>query len=232
MILDEAVAAPTYQPTTGGSTTRSDSLAQRLATLRSATRYNRLPIILLSALRSTAKPPIEGTITLWKPIKQAALYQALRFIYPTDLTPSLPASVDAAASAALERDRRACLTILIAEDNRINQRVALRLLELLGYQADIVSSGKAVIVALQRQRYDVILMDMRMPETDGIATTRQIRQMPQHPDTWIIAMTASTTCQDRQRCFEAGMNDYLIKPINREALAQALQRCPAMQPKI
>ncbi|CAN5806118.1 hypothetical protein BH23CYA1_BH23CYA1_12900 [soil metagenome] len=89
-----------------------------------------------------------------------------------------------------------------------------------------------MLAALQRQRYDVILMDMRMPDTDGITTTRQIRQMDHHQNTWIIAMTASTTRQDRQRCFDAGMNDYLTKPIKREVLAQALQRCPAMQQKI
>ena len=229
IILDEAVAVPAHQPSLYGPIASADSLTQRLSTLRAAAGRNQLPIILLSALRSTANQPTDVTATLWKPIKQAALYQALRSICPTDLTTPSPAPVGLSAS---EGDRRACLTILIAEDNRINQRVALRLLELLGYQADVASSGKAVLAALQRQRYDVILMDMRMPDTDGITTTRQIRQMDQHQNTWIIAMTASTASQDRQRCFDAGMNDYLTKPIKREVLAQALQRCPAMQQKI
>ncbi|WP_121969714.1 CHASE2 domain-containing protein [Leptolyngbya sp. BC1307] len=229
IILDEAVAVPAHQPSLYGPIASADSLTQRLATLHAAAGCNQLPIILLSALRSTASPPAEVTATLWKPIKQAALYQSLRFICPTDLPIPPPAAVGLVAS---EGDRRACLTILIAEDNRINQRVALRLLELLGYQADVACSGKAVLAALQRQRYDVILMDMRMPDTDGTTATRQIRQMDQHQNTWIIAMTASTTRQDRQRCFDAGMNDYLTKPIKREVLAQALQRCPAMQQKI
>ncbi|MGB3767481.1 MAG: CHASE2 domain-containing protein [Phormidesmis sp.] len=117
------------------------------------------------------------------------------------------------------------LRILIAEDNRINQRVALRMLELLGYKASIVTSGTAVLETLKHQPYDVILMDMRMPELNGIETTRLIRQMPQHQNIWIIAMTANTMAQDRERCLNAGMNDYLSKPIDREALNRALENC-------
>ena len=125
--------------------------------------------------------------------------------------------------------RRAALKILIAEDNRINQRVALRLLELLGYQADVVSSGKDVLAALKRQTYDVILMDMRMPELDGLEATRQIRQSHHYEGLWIIAMTANAMEKDRQRCLAAGMDDYLSKPIKREALDIALQNAPVMR---
>lgn len=111
--------------------------------------------------------------------------------------------------------------------------MALRVLELLGYDAAVVGSGVEVISALQQQRYDVILMDMRMPELDGIQTTLKIRQMAQtnskYREIWIIAMTANTMAKDRQRCYDAGMNDYLSKPINRDALARALERCAAMQ---
>ena len=121
------------------------------------------------------------------------------------------------------------LRILIAEDNRINQRVALRMLELLGYEADVVTSGKAVLETLKHQAYDVILMDMRMPELNGIETTRRIRQMPPHQEIWIVAMTANAMAQDRERCLNAGMNDYLSKPINREALNRALERCLAVK---
>ena len=121
------------------------------------------------------------------------------------------------------------LRILIAEDNQINQRVALRLLELLGYKATTVASGKAVLAALDHQPYDVILMDMRMPELNGLETTRRIRQMSQHRNIWIIAMTANAMAQDKAHCLNAGMNDYLSKPINREALNQALEKCLALR---
>ena len=121
------------------------------------------------------------------------------------------------------------LRILIAEDNRINQRVALRMLELLGYEADVVTSGRAVLETLKRKPYDVVLMDMRMPELDGLETTRRIRQNARYRDVWIVAMTANAMNQDRERCLKAGMNDYLSKPINREALSRALERCLAVK---
>ena len=121
------------------------------------------------------------------------------------------------------------LRILIAEDNLTNQRVALRLLELLDYRADVVTSGTAVLEAIARQSYDAILMDMRMPELDGIETTRRIRQMPEHQNIWIIAMTANAMAENKERCLKAGMNDYVSKPINRAALNQALERCLAVK---
>ena len=162
---------------------------------------------------------------MWKPVKQAALYQALRAIKPITFT-AVPGDE---VMQSVSETQRAALKILIAEDNLTNQKVALRLLELLGYQADVVSSGRAVLAALARQRYDVILMDMRMPDMDGIETTRQIRQGKKHADVWIIAMTANSMARDRKLCFSAGMNDYLPKPIKREALAQALQRAAVDQ---
>ena len=121
------------------------------------------------------------------------------------------------------------LRILIAEDNRTNQRVALRMLELLGYEADVASSGTAVLEVLKQRSYDVILMDMRMPELDGLETTRRIRQMPEHRQVWIVAMTANAMGQDRDRCLKAGMNDYISKPIDREALNRSLERCLAVR---
>lgn len=140
-------------------------------------------------------------------------------------------SIESESKLALPLSRlpNAELRILIAEDNRINQRVALRLLELLGYEADVVTTGKAVLKVLKQQQYDVVLMDMRMPELDGIETTRRIRQMPQCQDIWIVAMTANAMTKDRERCLNAGMNDYLSKPINREALNRALERCMAVR---
>ena len=227
IVLDEAIA------------TSFEECTAAINTLRKTARNDRLPVVLLRRLQtvpaqSNHRSSLSDTTVIWKPAKQAALYQALRSIHPPTL--ALPSQVAPAQSAdeslpalmsqTKEETHRACLEILIAEDNRINQKVALRLLELLGYRADVVSSGVEVLQALKQRQYDVILMDMRMPALDGIEATRQIRQLPQHQGTWIIAMTANAMERDRQRCFTAGMDDYLSKPINRKALDQALLRCP------
>jgi signal transduction histidine kinase/CheY-like chemotaxis protein len=241
MIVDEAVIT--------NNNKEADALHRGIATLRQAAHNEHLPIIVLSAINRISLQLPDDTITLWKPVKQAALYQALRSIHPAamisppalaiapadqlqsaarpEAKPNLAASMQSDMQSDLpgSPELQSRLRILIAEDNQVNQRVALRLLELLGYTADIVSSGREALAALERQSYHVILMDMRMPELDGIEATRQIRQMPQHQNVWIIAMTANAMAKDRQRCFEAGMNDYLSKPIKREALAQALARC-------
>ncbi|MEM9089997.1 MAG: CHASE2 domain-containing protein [Cyanobacteria bacterium P01_F01_bin.53] len=202
---------------------------------------------------ATATDSEENVTVLWKPVKQVSLYQALQALCSVGVrtltansttqkksspplsstslatTPTITSSNASQSRSLEEQRRRTALSILIAEDNKINQRVAIRLLEILGYQADIANSGIEVLAALKRQSYDVILMDMRMPELDGIETTRQIRQLPKHAKTWIIAMTANAMAKDRQRCLESGMDDYLSKPVKREALDKALQQCPAME---
>ncbi len=230
LILDEAIL-------TDQIPLISTDFANAINHLRQAADNELLPIILMSALKSTP-PDLSGdTIILWKPVKQIALYQALRSIRPITPLPLASSSSNAAGVFVAANPLRDRLKILIAEDNHINQRVVLRLLEILGYRADVVDSGKAALAALQKKRYDVILMDMWMPELDGIETTRQIRQLPNgsikspftQRDVWIVAMTANAMARDRQRCYAAGMDDYLTKPINRETLHRALQRCPAMQ---
>jgi CheY-like chemotaxis protein/two-component sensor histidine kinase len=115
------------------------------------------------------------------------------------------------------------LRILLAEDNIVNQRVTLRMLSKLGFRADVAANGLEVLEALERQSYDVVLMDVLMPEMDGLETTRAIRQL----DTLgpkIIAMTASALKGDREMCLEAGMDDYIAKPVRIEDLAKALRR--------
>lgn len=123
--------------------------------------------------------------------------------------------------------RRHPLHILLAEDSAVNQKVALRILERLGYRADLAATGVEAVAALQRQPYDVILMDVQMPQMDGLEATRQIRRaQPAAAGPRIIAMTANATQADRQACFEAGMDDYVSKPIRVEELAAALLRVP------
>jgi PAS domain S-box-containing protein len=116
------------------------------------------------------------------------------------------------------------LRILLAEDNPVNQKVALKMLEKLGYKADIANNGLEVLAHLYKNTYDLILMDVQMPEMDGLETTRQIcqRWSPQERP-MIIAMTAGAMYEDRERCLTAGMNDYLSKPIRIEALKEALE---------
>ncbi len=116
------------------------------------------------------------------------------------------------------------LRILLAEDNVVNQKVALRMLERLGYRADVVANGLEVLEALQRQHYDLVFMDVQMPEMDGLQATQVICQTwSKRP--WIIAMTANAMQGDRETCLAAGMNDYISKPIRIEGLAEALLRC-------
>jgi PAS domain S-box-containing protein len=121
--------------------------------------------------------------------------------------------------------QRRPLRILLAEDNVINQKVATRILNQMGYRPDVVNNGVEVIQALERQKYDVILMDIQMPQMDGLEATRQIRKQflgPQRP--WIIAMTANAMDIDQKNCFEAGMDGYLSKPVRIDALEAELIR--------
>ena len=107
----------------------------------------------------------------------------------------------------------------------MNQKVALRLLERLGYRADVASNGLEAIEALERRPYDVVLMDVQMPELDGLDASRRIcERWPAETRPRIIAMTANALPEDREACFAAGMDDYVAKPIRPEELAEALQR--------
>ena len=120
--------------------------------------------------------------------------------------------------------------ILLAEDNPVNQKVALRMLDRMGYTADVANNGIEAIEALEQRKYDIILMDMQMPEMDGLEATRRIvAAYPEGRRPHIIALTANAMQGDRERCIEAGMNDYISKPIRIEDLKQAFERCPASE---
>jgi CheY-like chemotaxis protein len=115
------------------------------------------------------------------------------------------------------------LSILVAEDNLVNQKVARKLFQKLGYTVDIAANGQEVLKYLQQQVYDVIFMDIQMPELDGIETTKEIYQKWGEHRPYIIAMTANAMAGDRENCLAVGMDDYISKPVKIEAIAQAIQ---------
>jgi CheY-like chemotaxis protein len=120
------------------------------------------------------------------------------------------------------------LDILLAEDNVVNQKVALLLLDRLGYRADVAASGQEVVEAVERQHYDVILMDVHMPEMDGIeATQRVFAMLPESEYPYIIAMTAAAMQEDRERCRQAGMHNFISKPFKVDELVRALLQARA-----
>ena len=124
--------------------------------------------------------------------------------------------------------KRHPLRILLAEDNLVNQKLALRLLENMGYRADLASNGLEALESVARQTYDVVLMDVQMPEMDGLEASRQLtRDHPPNKRPKIIAMTANAMQGDREMCLAAGMDDYLAKPIRVDRLVQALMNVPA-----
>jgi CheY-like chemotaxis protein len=115
------------------------------------------------------------------------------------------------------------LRILVAEDNLVNQKVAIRLLERLGYRPNVVSNGLEAVEAVRRQDYDLVLMDIQMPEMDGLEAARCIVSSGRHPH--LIALTANVLNDDREECLEAGMDDFLEKPLDLDTLRRALERC-------
>jgi CheY-like chemotaxis protein len=121
--------------------------------------------------------------------------------------------------------QRVPLHILVAEDHPVNQKLALQLLRKMGYRADIAANGLEVLQALERQPYDIVLMDVQMPEMDGLEATRQICQRwPREKRPRIVAMTANAMQRDREECLAAGMDDYLSKPVQLKDLQAALER--------
>ena len=126
--------------------------------------------------------------------------------------------------------KRLPLRILLAEDNVVNQKVALRMLERMGYRADVVANGLEALEALTRQAYDVILMDVHMPEMGGLEATQHIcQQWPTALQPRIIAITANAMPGDREACLAVGMDDYISKPVQAGALRAALERCDPRQ---
>ena len=171
------------------------------------------------------------TALLTKPIKPAQLQSALLSLI-SGVKPVVEKKVAAVSKLDPALAQRIPLRVLLADDNAINQKVALRLLQQMGYRADIANNGLEVLRALEERPYDIIFMDVQMPEMDGLEASRQIRQRQQEPSPHphfkqaltIIAMTANAMQGDREKCFAAGMDDYVPKPVRPEMLQAAIER--------
>ncbi|MGL6284136.1 MAG: response regulator, partial [Microcoleaceae cyanobacterium] len=166
-----------------------------------------------------------------KPLKQSQFYNTLVQFFNhqnidagEDITASnLGLKYLQDLSSALGNRQQA--RILLAEDNLINQKVAVQFLGKMGYRADVAANGFEVLDALERHPYDVVLMDVQMPQMDGLEATRRICRHYQEKRPYIIAMTANAMQGDREKCLEAGMDDYITKPIRRDELIKALNNC-------
>lgn len=181
-----------------------------------------LPLLLVTSLGRLprAQSASDFSAQLAKPIKASQLFNALVSALAGRIEEARPVEF-----AADDVKAESALRILLAEDNAVNQKVALALLGRLGYRADVAWNGLEALAALERHAYDVVLMDVQMPELDGLDATRQIcaRWSPEARPR-IIAMTANALLEDREECFAAGMDDYVAKPIRPEELARALTR--------
>ena len=188
-----------------------------------------LPLILFTSLgRREARAEEAGFVAyLNKPIKPSQLFDTLVSVL-AEQPVHVPQRTQARSELDPEMARGHPLRILLAEDNVVNQKVATRLLGQLGYRADIAANGLEAVAAVERQPYDVVLMDVQMPELDGFEASREInRRWPRERRPRIVAMTANAMEGDRERCAAAGMDDYVAKPIRVEELVSALQRCKA-----
>lgn len=192
-----------------------------------------LPLVMLTSMGNsehlTQQEQSRFAAFLNKPVKPAQLYATLTHLFQAQPPLELQSSPDPQVS--LESAAKQALRILLAEDHLVNQKLALLMLQRLGYRADVVGNGLEVLEALQRQPYDVVLLDVQMPEMDGLEAASRIHQTyaPQvRPH--LVAMTANAMQGDREKCLNAGMHDYISKPIRLEELAQVLSECRPLQP--
>jgi len=198
--------------------------------LAAAIRHLELSAPLRLILMGNADPEVSNPVSFASELPESCsperLHSALQRLFPGRLKP-LP-RFDSTPPIPVPRQPQ---RVLLAEDNEVNQKVAIRMLDRLGFGVDIVADGKAALQALQRQPYDILLLDVQMPELDGLQTAREIRKewgdRPDRP--WIIALTANAMQGDRQVCLDAGMDDYLSKPVDRDELARAMRRAQRRQ---
>jgi signal transduction histidine kinase/CheY-like chemotaxis protein/predicted nucleic acid-binding protein len=183
---------------------------------------DQLPLIILSSVmeRDLDKKITDVIATLSKPIKVGALYETLRRLFDK----AAPAAVVTPSTSKLPLAEHYPLKLLLAEDNLVNQKLAIQLLKRLGYTADIAENGLQVLEMLRANSYDVVLMDVQMPVLDGLEATHRIRiDLPPDDQPYIVAMTANAMSGDREACLAAGMDGYVSKPVQVGDLETAIK---------
>ncbi|MCP4212150.1 MAG: response regulator [Halieaceae bacterium] len=206
-----------------------------LRQLRNSPCCRTLPVLMASSVppsdwRDAASRKLASDC-LMKPVRQSSLFDALANLLVVGQKPVPENGTERAAGSRLSEQSQRPLRILVAEDSIPNQQVAKALLQRLGHSVDLAANGLEAIVAVRQFSYDLILMDMQMPEMDGLEATRQIRTMnAPAAKVPIVAMTANALPQDQERCMQAGMDDFVTKPVNRAMLVSAIERASALQP--
>jgi CheY-like chemotaxis protein len=186
------------------------------------------PVIVLSSLGQRERDASFVAAFLTKPVKPRALREAVEAAVHGTAAKVAP-TVPRGFATDRELAARHPLRILLAEDNAFNVKLAVRLLERMGYQTDLAENGQQALDAIERTDYDVVLMDVQMPDLDGLEASREIRARWPDRQLHIIAMTANAMEGDREACLAAGMNDYLAKPIRPEELSTALLAAPSRE---
>jgi CheY-like chemotaxis protein len=209
------------------------------AQLRGLQADRPLPIIILSSVSLHGRSAPGVSAMLMKPAKPSSLHDALATAISGEAMgvrvgaergagAAVATNGQAGIAAASAATAGAMIRILLAEDNAVNQKLAIRLLGRMGLEADVVGDGVAALAALDGADYDLVLMDVQMPEMDGLEATRQIRVRWPDRAIRIVGLTANAMAGDRESCLAAGMDDYVSKPIRPEELAAAIARTPAL----
>jgi len=209
------------------------SLATQIRMLEAG---EQLPLVMLTSMGrheiGTPGNEVNFAAFLNKPIKQSQLYNVLINIFGESTSEVRVQRSSGRFSKSIPRIAQELpLRILLADDHLVNQKVGLQILQRMGYRADVAGNGKEVLEALCRQPYDVILMDIQMPEMDGLEASRVIcQEWEAAAKPWIVAMTANAMRGDREECMAAGMDDYLSKPIEIDELVRVLTACQSRSP--
>ena len=188
------------------------------AAIRRRCSHDALRMLLLSSARQSSAALKDFDLVRVKPLRRSGLLDAFLDL----LAPVRPTDIGSAAKAEAQRGDMPPLRLLLVEDNAINRQVGIRMLESLGYRADVCENGADAVEAVRRQPYDLVLMDIHMPVMDGLEATRRIRAMADIKQPRIFAMTASVLDDERRACLDAGMDRHLAKPFRRHELEKAL----------
>ena len=195
--------------------------------IKNLDKFNRIPVVMITAygieedIRNMS--PIAFDAFLPKPIKQSTLFDSIMKCFGKTQIPLIN-EFQKSFEPIVDKKNWQSVQLMVVEDNIINQKVIHEILGRVGIQPDIMNNGKEAFNAVTKKKYHLVLMDVQMPIMDGIESTRQIRKILTSKDLPIIAMTANAMKGDREKCIEAGMDDYVTKPIKQDALFETLER--------